>query len=66
MVVARNASAPEFDLLTAFRLLARADLMRAIQLAKGFTSEAPRAVATLAIARSVLEKPSEPLAASAN
>ena len=66
MVVMSNASAPEFDLLTPFRLLARADLLRAIQLAKGFTGEAPRAVATLAIARSVLEKPSGELAASAN
>ena len=56
MVVMSNATAPEFDLLTAFRLLARNDLFRAIQVAKTFTGEAPRAVATLAIARSVLEK----------
>src|SRR5215213_1812298 len=45
-----------FDLLAVFRHLARADLLRAIQLAKTFTGEAPRAVATLAIARTVLDK----------
>jgi hypothetical protein len=56
MVVASNANAPDFDLLAVFRLLSRADLLRAIQIAKGFTGEAPRAVATLAIARSVLDK----------
>lgn len=65
MVVMSNATAPEFDLLTAFRLLARNDLFRAIQVAKTFTGEAPRAVATLAIARSVLEK-REPERASTN
>jgi tetratricopeptide (TPR) repeat protein len=56
MVVMTNSTAEDFDLLAVFRHLARADLLRAIQLAKTFTGEAPRAVATLAIARSVLEK----------
>jgi hypothetical protein len=56
MVVMTNSAAEDFDLLAVFRHLARADLLRAIQLAKTFTGEAPRAVATLAIARSVLEK----------
>jgi tetratricopeptide (TPR) repeat protein len=56
MVVMSNGTAEDFDLLAVFRHLARADLLRAIQLAKTFTGEAPRAVATLAIARSVLEK----------
>jgi hypothetical protein len=56
MVVATSATAEDFDLLAVFRVLSRADLLRAIQVAKGFTGEAPRAVATLAIARSVLEK----------
>lgn len=56
MVVMNAASAPDFDLLALFRHLAPADLLRAVQLAKTFTGEAPRAVATLAIARSVLEK----------
>jgi hypothetical protein len=56
MVVVSNSTAEDFDLLAIFRHLARADLLRAIQLAKTFTGEAPRAVATLAIARTVLEK----------
>ena len=56
MVVATNATAEDFDLLTVFRLVSRADLLRSIQIARGFTGETPRAVATLAIARSVLEK----------
>jgi hypothetical protein len=59
MVVMNDANAPDFDLLAIFRHLARADLLRAVQIAKTFTGEAPRAVATLAIARSVLEKPKE-------
>ncbi len=57
MVMATNAAAEDFDLLGAFRALAREDLLRAVQLAKTLTGESPRAVATLAIARSVLEKP---------
>jgi len=56
MVVMNQSTAEDFDLLAVFRHLARADLLRAIQLAKTFTGEAPRAVATLAIARSVLDK----------
>ncbi len=56
MVVATSATAEEFDLITVFRSLSRADLLRAIQVAKGFTGETPRAVATLAIARAVLER----------
>jgi hypothetical protein len=65
MVVFQNATASDFDLLAAFRPLAKNDLFRAIQIAKTFTGEAPRAVATLAIARSVLEK-REPATASTN
>jgi hypothetical protein len=55
MVVVSNSTAEDFDLLAVFRHLARADLLRAIQLAKTFTGEAPRAVATLAIARAIFE-----------
>ena len=66
MVVMTSATAEDFDLLAVFRHLARADLLRAIQIAKTFTGEAPRAVATLAIARSVLEKRKEPVAAAMN
>ena len=61
MVVMNNSTSEDFDLLAVFRHLARADLLRAIQLAKTFTGEAPRAVATLAIARSVLEKRRDPV-----
>lgn len=57
MVMMTNASADDFDLLGAFKALARDDLLRAVQLAKSLTGESPRAIATLAIARSVLEKP---------
>ena len=66
MVVMTNSTAEDFDLLAVFRHLARADLLRAIQLAKTFTGEAPRAVATLAIARSVLEKRKDSVAAASN
>ena len=64
MVMMNNSTAEDFDLLAVFRHLARADLLRAIQLAKTFTGEAPRAVATLAIARTVLEKGREVAAAT--
>jgi len=66
MVVMNAASAPDFDLLALFRHLARADLLRAVQLAKTFTGGAPRAVATLAIARSVLEKRKDPTPGGTN
>ncbi|HET7114032.1 MAG TPA: hypothetical protein VFI57_10325, partial [Pyrinomonadaceae bacterium] len=56
MTVINNSTAEDFDLLGLFRYLARADLLRAVQLTKTFTGQAPRAVATLAIAQSVLEK----------
>ena len=58
-VVMNNYNAPDFDLLGIFRALAKADLYRAIDTAKGFTGEASRANATLAIARAVLEKSSD-------
>lgn len=66
MTVMTNSTAEDFDLLAVFRQLARADLLRAIQLAKTFTGEAPRAVATLAIARSVLERRTDQLATGSN
>ena len=66
MVVMNAASAPDFDMLTLFRHLAPADLLRAVQLAKTFTGEAPRAVAQLAIARSVLEKRKDPTTGGTN
>jgi len=56
MTVINQSTAEDFDLLGLFRHLARADLLRAVQLTKSFTGYVPRAVATLAIAQSVLEK----------
>jgi hypothetical protein len=44
-----------FDLGGIFGLLAKEDIYRAVELARGFTADAPRAIATLAVARSVLE-----------
>jgi len=56
MVMATSANAEDFNLFGAFRALARDDFLRSVETAKSFTSEAPRATATLAVARSVLEK----------
>lgn len=52
----RNSNAADFDLLGVFRTLARSDLYPAIEAAKNFTNEVPRANAILAIARTVLEE----------
>lgn len=46
---------PEFDLDGIFRDLATRDYDRAVELARGFQGEGPRAVATIAIARAILE-----------
>ena len=56
MTVINTSTAEDFDLEGLFRHLAKADLLRAVQVTKSFTGQAPRAVATLAIAQSVLEK----------
>jgi hypothetical protein len=56
MVMVTNASAEEFDLAGIFGVLAKENLNRSIELAKSFSAESPRAVATLAIARAMLEK----------
>lgn len=45
-----------FSLTNVFRALAKDDLYRAIELAKSFKYEAPRATVTLAIASSILDK----------
>lgn len=47
---------PDFDLEGIFGALAGEDYDRAVQLARGFQEQAPRATATVAIARAVLEK----------
>ena len=46
---------PDFDLEGIFRELAQQDYDRAVELARGFEGEGPRAVATIAIARGVLD-----------
>jgi hypothetical protein len=51
-----NMTVESFDLNGIFGLLARDDLFRAVELAKTFTGEAPRATATLAIIRAILEQ----------
>lgn len=43
-----------FNLQPLFQTLARADMNRAVELAKNFTGDSPRAVATLAVATAVL------------
>lgn len=49
-----NNSVESFDLTGIFSELAREDMPRAISLAQNFENERPRAVATLAIARAIL------------
>jgi hypothetical protein len=51
-----NMSVESYNLTPLFTALALEDFNRAVDLPKGFTSESPRAVATLAIVRTVLEK----------
>lgn len=51
-----NNDVPEFDLEGIFRELATRDYERAVGLARGFQGEGPRAIATIAIARAVLEQ----------
>jgi hypothetical protein len=46
---------PDFDLEGIFKALANLDYERAVELARGFQKEGPRAVATIAIARAILE-----------
>src|SRR6266571_1512059 len=52
----RSSSSGEFDIAPTIGELAKDDYERAIDLARGFQREAPRASATIAIARSVLEE----------
>jgi hypothetical protein len=50
-----TSDVPDFDLEGIFRELAGMDYDRAVELARGFQAEGPRAVATIAIARAILE-----------
>jgi hypothetical protein len=52
---------PDFDIEGIFGAVASDDYERAVQLARGFQDEAPRANATIAIARSVLNEKSVPV-----
>ncbi len=60
MTLFMNTSAESFDLGGIFATLAKEDLNRAVELAKSFNGESPRAIATLAVARSVLDDKREP------
>lgn len=51
-----QSSAPDFDVTGIFEAFAREDYEKAVELARGFQREAPRASATIAIARTVLEE----------
>lgn len=65
-VMATSSGVQSFDLTDIFAKLAREDLQRAIELAHGFDGESPRAVATLAVARSVLDKDNKKARAASN
>lgn len=52
----RSSDAPNFNLQPLFALLARDDMDRAVELTRSLNAEAPRAVATLAVAGAVLKK----------
>ncbi len=55
-VMSTSTTVSSFDLNDLFAKLAAEDLSRAVELAKAFDGESPRAVATLAVARYVLSK----------
>ncbi len=55
-VMMTSTNVQSFDLNDIFAKLAAEDLTRAVELAKAFEGESPRAVATLAVARYVLSK----------
>jgi hypothetical protein len=55
-VVMSNINVPDFELTGTFSALAKLNLYPTIEAARNFTSEVPRANATLAIARAVLEE----------
>jgi len=63
MITTLDVEAPAFDLKGIFSSLAKEDLQRSIDLAKGFPTTEPRAVAVFAIARSVLDEKEEGTAA---
>jgi hypothetical protein len=58
LISVRPQNVSDFDIEEVFGALANEDYERAVQLARGFQGEAPRANATIAIARSVLNEKS--------
>lgn len=56
MASMRSSSAPDFNVTGIFAELAREDYERTVELVRGFEHEAPRASATIAIARTILEE----------
>jgi hypothetical protein len=52
----RHSSVPDFDVSGIFAAFAAEDYERAVELARGLQRDGPRASATIAIARSVLEQ----------
>lgn len=54
-----NMTVENFDLDRIFSSLATEDLYRSIEMARGFTADTPRAIATLAVARAVLKTKKE-------
>jgi hypothetical protein len=59
MTISSSRSVQSFDLTDIFSAFAREDLERASTLARDFKAESPRAVATLAVVRAVLEQKRE-------
>jgi hypothetical protein len=59
-IMMRPDAVPDFDIEGIFGKLANDDYDRVVQLARGFQGEAPRANATIAIARSVLDTNNTP------
>jgi hypothetical protein len=55
VILTRMEQAVDFDIAGIFSRMAKDDYERAVELARGYQGEAPRAVATVAIARAVLE-----------
>jgi hypothetical protein len=66
MVMRSSSSAQSFDLTDIFSKLAREELQRAADLAHTFDGEAPRAFATLAVARTILDQKPEKKQRAAN
>jgi hypothetical protein len=60
-ISSKTESVADFDVGGIFGMLANSDDDRAIQLARGFQAEAPRANATIAIARAMLDEKTTPL-----